>query len=73
MKCFLVFLLASAVGSAQYAAVAAHQADLDSFEYVWKTVRDKHWDPDLGGLDWQAVHDQFRPKNRRTSSRPARS
>jgi carboxyl-terminal processing protease len=62
MRRFLVFLLASAVGSAQYAAVAAHQADLDSFEYVWKTVRDKHWDPDLGGLDWQAVHDQFRPR-----------
>ena len=34
----------------------------DAFEHVWKTVRDKHWDPKLGGLDWQAVHDELRPK-----------
>jgi carboxyl-terminal processing protease len=36
--------------------------NIDSFEYVWKTVRDKHWDPKLGGLNWQAVHDELRPK-----------
>ena len=62
MKYLFLSLLAAAVGWTQIAARAAHQADLDSFEYVWKTVRDKHWDPQLGGLDWQAVHDQFRPQ-----------
>src|SRR5215475_5672429 len=36
--------------------------NLDSFEYVWKTVRDKHWDPKINGIDWQAVHDELRPK-----------
>jgi carboxyl-terminal processing protease len=36
--------------------------NLDSFEYVWKTVRDKHWDPKLGGIDWQAIHDELRPR-----------
>ncbi len=41
---------------------AARQLNADSFEYVWKTVRDKHWDPKLGGLDWQAVHDELRAK-----------
>src|ERR1700676_2133570 len=35
--------------------------NLDSFEYVWKTVRDKHWQAKPGGLDWQAVHDELRP------------
>ena len=35
---------------------------IDSFEYVWKTIRDSHWDPQLGGLDWSAVHDELRPK-----------
>jgi carboxyl-terminal processing protease len=35
--------------------------NIESFEYVWTTVRDKHWDPKLGGLDWQAVHDELRP------------
>ncbi len=36
--------------------------NIDSFEYVWSTVRDKHWDPKLGGVDWQAVHDELRPR-----------
>ena len=31
--------------------------NVESFEVVWKTIRDKHFDPKLGGLDWQAVHD----------------
>ena len=39
-----------------------HQANIDSFEFVWKTVLEKHWDPKLGGLDWQSVHDELRPK-----------
>jgi len=34
--------------------------NIESFEYVWTTVRDKHWDPKLGGLDWKAVHDELR-------------
>ena len=37
------------------------QLNIDSFEQVWKTVRDKHWQTKPGGLDWQAVHDQLRP------------
>jgi carboxyl-terminal processing protease len=36
--------------------------NLESFKVVWETVRDHHWDPKLGGLDWQAVHDEFKPK-----------
>jgi carboxyl-terminal processing protease len=35
--------------------------NIDSFEYVWKTVRDKHWQVKPGGVDWQAVHDELRP------------
>lgn len=38
------------------------QLNIQSFEYVWTTIRDKHWQTKPGGLDWQAVHDEFRPK-----------
>ncbi len=38
------------------------QANLESFDFVWETVRDKHYDPDLGGLDWNALKDQYRPQ-----------
>jgi carboxyl-terminal processing protease len=36
--------------------------NLQSFEYVWKTVRDTHWDPKLGGVDWRSAYDEFRPR-----------
>ncbi|MGB7760360.1 MAG: S41 family peptidase [Bryobacteraceae bacterium] len=42
--------------------------NIESFEHVWITVRDKHWDPKLGGLDWQAVHDELRPRLERAAT-----
>jgi carboxyl-terminal processing protease len=38
------------------------QLSLQSFEYVWTAIRDKHWEVKPGGLDWQAIHDEFKPK-----------
>ena len=45
-------------------ALTAKDRDLEllSFDFVWDTIRQKHWDPDLGGLNWQAVKDSLRPK-----------
>ena len=40
---------------------AQKQLNVDSFEHIWSTVRESHWDPKLGGLDWKAVHDELRP------------
>ncbi len=36
--------------------------NIDSFEKVWTTIRDTHWEKNPGGLDWQAIHTEFRPK-----------
>jgi len=33
-----------------------------SFDVIWQTVRDKHWLPDLGGLDWDAARAELRPQ-----------
>ena len=38
------------------------QISLQSFEYVWTVIRDKHWQTKPGGLDWQAIHDEFKPR-----------
>lgn len=38
------------------------QLNLESFDYVWKTVRDQYWDAELGGVDWDAARKEFRPK-----------
>ncbi len=42
--------------------------NIESFEVVWKTVRDRHFDPKLGGINWQAVHDELRPKVERAKT-----
>jgi len=54
--------LAGAVGAQPALPPAERQLNIDSFEEVWKTVRDKHWDPKLNGVDWQAAHDDLLPK-----------
>ncbi len=42
--------------------------NLESFEKVWTTVRDKHWETKPGGLDWQAIHNEYRPRAEQASS-----
>jgi carboxyl-terminal processing protease len=39
-----------------------HAEYVRSFETVWQTVNQKHYDPTFGGLDWQEVHDRYRPQ-----------
>src|SRR5438477_5087090 len=58
----LLTAAASAFGQTQ------HQLDLDSFEKVWTTVRDKHWQAKPGGLDWQAIHNEYRPRAEKAAS-----
>ena len=41
---------------------AQKQANLASFETVWTTIRDKHWETNPGGLDWPAIHSEYRPR-----------
>jgi carboxyl-terminal processing protease len=44
------------------------QQNLDSFEFVWKTIRDKHWDTSLDGPKWKAVHDELLPAMQKADS-----
>jgi carboxyl-terminal processing protease len=41
----------------------ARRAELvASFDQVWTTIRDQHWDANLNGADWNAARDELRPK-----------
>ena len=40
-------------------AAAPESVQLQSFEYAWKRVQESYHDPDMGGLDWQAIHDEL--------------
>lgn len=64
----IVALVAAAAGATDLTP-AERQANIDSFEYVWKTVRDRHWEAKPGGLDWQAVHDELRPRVEKAASK----
>ena len=44
------------------------QLNLESFEYVWAKINDGYWDPQFGGIDWQAAHDELRPQADRAAT-----
>jgi carboxyl-terminal processing protease len=61
-----VILFAAILGSAPLSPRAELTADevrknLESFEYIWRTIRDQHFDPNLNGVDWKAAYDEIRP------------
>ena len=41
---------------------------IETFELVWTTVRDQHFDKTLNGVDWDAVRVEFEPKVRAAAS-----
>ncbi|MEP6963537.1 MAG: hypothetical protein ABI995_15760, partial [Acidobacteriota bacterium] len=43
-------------------AQGAHALDLESFDKVWSTIRDTHWESRPGGLDWEAIGKEYRPR-----------
>jgi carboxyl-terminal processing protease len=34
----------------------------ESFDIVWRTVKEKHFDPNLGGVDWDKVREKYEPR-----------
>jgi carboxyl-terminal processing protease len=59
MKKSLGFLIAVFLATTAYTDPCTNTR---SFETVWQTVNDKHFDPTFGGLDWKGLHDQYQPK-----------
>ena len=59
-----VGLLAAGLAGEVCAQMTVKQqaANLESFDVVWKTVRDRHPDPTLNGLDWLGIYDALRPE-----------
>ena len=43
--------------------------DLQSFETVWKTIRDKHWDLEGTGLNWDQIREKYLPKAEKAKTR----
>jgi len=52
----------AAAGSAQSTADDLAAIRQKTFERVWTTVNDKHYDPSFGGVDWKRMKDIYGPK-----------
>jgi carboxyl-terminal processing protease len=57
--------------AADSATSQAVPARIATFEEVWRTVRDRFYDPQLHGLDWSAVRERYLPDATRASSEEA--
>src|SRR5258708_199985 len=58
---FLIPFIACAVLSP--AAIADTTSDnLLRFDKVWRTMRDKFYDPKMHGLDWDGIGQKYRPR-----------
>ncbi|HEX8500927.1 MAG TPA: S41 family peptidase [Pyrinomonadaceae bacterium] len=54
----------TAVAAAPTAAKPRAEAErrAETFDIVWATVRENHFDPHFGGVDWDAVRAEFAPR-----------
>jgi carboxyl-terminal processing protease len=43
-------------------ATLSRQDRIEIFEEVWKTINEEYYDPSFNGINWQEVHDRYRPR-----------
>ena len=63
MKRFIVLVLLCATS---WLPVSARDGSADrrqeSFDIVWRAVKEKHFDPTFGGVDWDKVREKYAPR-----------
>ncbi len=42
----------------------AASLNVETFDFAWRKIGDTFWDESMGGVDWQAVGDELRPRAR---------
>ncbi|HEY0459471.1 MAG TPA: hypothetical protein VGC97_10070, partial [Pyrinomonadaceae bacterium] len=42
-------------------AQTAPQVRRKTFEKIWKTVNEKFFDPNFGGVNWKRIHERYAP------------
>ena len=62
--CGLVLAAAAGGQGAPPASSERAALNLESFDFAWRRIADTFWDEQMGGVDWQAVGDELRPRAR---------
>ena len=50
------------IGAAAPRPAASADVRRESFDIVWRTVKEKHFDPQFGGVDWEKVREKYAPR-----------
>lgn len=63
---FLGFAVAAAAGAQPTDRPAGPAASLnvETFDFAWRRIADTFWDESMGGVDWDGVGDELRPRAR---------
>lgn len=48
--------------AAAFTAAPQSPARVETFDRAWSIIRDTHFDPDMNGVDWDAIRAELRPK-----------
>jgi len=52
----------AADGAAFVAGQPQDESFVETFDEAWRIIAETHYDPEFGGLDWDAVRDELRPR-----------
>lgn len=47
---------------ATVATATQQSGHLETFDEAWRIIAETHWDPEFNGVDWDAVHEELRPR-----------
>ncbi|MEQ1762207.1 MAG: S41 family peptidase [Pyrinomonadaceae bacterium] len=65
---FINFAFAGAIGQAPATVGEFPKVRQDTFDKVWNTINDKHYDPTFGGVDWIHIRELYLPKAKAAKS-----
>lgn len=58
----------SPIAAADAPASLSRQERIEVFEDVWRTVNEQYYDSSFHGVNWQEVHDRYRPRVERAAN-----
>jgi carboxyl-terminal processing protease len=65
----LSFLYIAVSQSVSWGYLSRQEAFAQSFDMVWSTVQESHWDETFGGRDWEAIGNTYRPRLKKARDR----